>query len=218
MPASGSVSAVLVVAVLYPLLWMVFSSFKSNQEVFAQPWGLPGELRWDNFARAGSAGVVRYFVNSVLVTSASILTTVLLSAWAAYGLVRLAFPSVGVRRAPARRSDARPDRRPHPPLRPAPAAAHLRQLLGAHRALHRLPHSLHDLPHPGVHDRHPPGGRRGSHLDGARPRQAFWQVILPMCRPILVSAALLQALFAWNEFVFALVFISTGTSRPCPWA
>jgi raffinose/stachyose/melibiose transport system permease protein len=72
---------VLVVAVLYPLLWMVFSSFKSNQEVFASPWGLPGELRWGNFGKAGSAGVVRYFVNSVLVTSASILTTVLLSAF-----------------------------------------------------------------------------------------------------------------------------------------
>jgi len=87
--------ALLVVAVLYPLLWMVFSSFKSNQEVFASPWGLPGELRWGNFGRAGSAGVVRYFVNSVLVTSASILTTVLFSAWAAYGLVRLRVPFGG---------------------------------------------------------------------------------------------------------------------------
>ena len=87
--------AVLVVAVLYPLLWMVFSSFKSNQEVFASPWGLPGELRWGNFGKAGSAGVVRYFVNSVMVTSASILTTVLFSAWAAYGLVRLRVPFGG---------------------------------------------------------------------------------------------------------------------------
>ena len=45
---------VLVVAVLYPLLWMVFSSLKSNQEVFASPWGLPGELQ-ANATRAARA-------------------------------------------------------------------------------------------------------------------------------------------------------------------
>lgn len=37
-----------------------------------------------------------------------------------------------------------------------------------------------------------------------------------MCRPILVSAALLHALFAWNKFVFALVFISTGDLKTLP--
>ena len=85
----------LVIAVLYPLLWMVFSSFKDNREVFDNPWGLPGQLRWHNFVQAGDAGVVRYFTNSVIVTSASILTTVLVSAWAAYALVRLEIPFGG---------------------------------------------------------------------------------------------------------------------------
>jgi len=53
-------------------------------------------------------------------------------------------------------------------------------------------------------------------IDGASPTQTFWKIILPMCRPILVSAALLQALFAWNEFVFALVFISSGQNKTLP--
>jgi len=53
-------------------------------------------------------------------------------------------------------------------------------------------------------------------LDGASPTQIFWQIILPMCRPILVSAALLQALFAWNEFVFALVFLSDAYLKTLP--
>ena len=63
--------------------------------MFNNPWGLPGELRWHNFASAGKAGVVRYFTNSVIVTSASIVTTTLISAWAAYGLVRLRIPFGG---------------------------------------------------------------------------------------------------------------------------
>ena len=81
--------------VIYPLLWMIFSSFKDNSEVFAHPFGLPSELRWENFVEAGNAGVVRYLTNSVLVTAISILTTTLISAWAAYGLVRLKIPFGG---------------------------------------------------------------------------------------------------------------------------
>lgn len=208
---------VLVVAVLYPLLWMVFSSFKSNQEVFASPWGMPGELRWENFGKAGSAGVVRYFVNSVLVTSASILTTVLLSAWAAYGLVRLRVPFGGTILGLLLGG-----------LMLAPTVA-LIPLFGLLQQLHiydsywalivlytafRIPFTTfliraYMIDIPSEVD-------EAATLDGCSPTQAFWQVILPMCRPILVSAALLQALFAWNEFVFALVFISTGDLKTLP--
>jgi raffinose/stachyose/melibiose transport system permease protein len=207
----------LVVAVLYPLLWMVFSSFKDNAEVFASPWGLPGELRWGNFARAGDAGVIRYFVNSVLVTSASILTTVLISAWAAYGLVRLRVPFGGAFLGLLLGG-----------LMLAPTVA-LIPLFGLLQQLRiydsywalivlytafRIPFTTfliraYMIDIPGEVD-------EAAKLDGCTPTQAFWQVLLPMCRPILVSAALLQALFAWNEFVFALVFISTGDLKTLP--
>ena len=207
----------LVVAVLYPLLWMVFSSFKNNSEVFASPWGLPGELRWGNFAKAGNAGVVRYFVNSVLVTSASILTTVLFSAWAAYGLVRLRVPFGGAFLGLLLGG-----------LMLAPTVA-LLPLFGLLQQLHiydsywalivlytafRIPFTTfliraYMIDIPSEVD-------EAAKLDGCTPPQAFWQIILPMCRPILVSAALLQALFAWNEFVFALVFISTGDLKTLP--
>ena len=85
----------LAIAVLYPLLWMVFSSFKDDSEVFNNPWGLPGEAALAQLRGAGKAGVVRYFTNSVIVTSASIVTTTSISAWAAYGLVRLRIPFGG---------------------------------------------------------------------------------------------------------------------------
>ncbi len=208
---------VLVVAVLYPLLWMVFSSFKNNQEVFSNPWGLPGELRWGNFAQAGGAGVVRFFVNSVIVTSASILTTVLVSAWAAYGLVRLRVPFSGALLGLLLGG-----------LMLAPTVA-LIPLFGLLQDLRifdtywalivlytafRIPFTtflirayLIDLS---------PDVDEAAKLDGCSPAQTFWQIILPMCRPILVSAELLQALFAWNEFAFALVFISTGDLKTLP--
>jgi len=208
---------VLAIAVIYPLLWMVFSSFKDNSEVFNNPWGMPGELRWHNFAQAGQAGVVRYFTNSVIVTSASILTTTLISAWAAYGLVRLRIPFGGPVLLLLLGG-----------LMVAPTVAliplfGLLQRLGifdTYWALiilytaFRIPFTtflirayMLDLS---------PDVDEAARLDGASRTQIFWRIILPMCRPILVSAALLQALFAWNEFVFALVFISNGDMKTLP--
>lgn len=207
----------LVIAVLYPLLWMVFSSFKDNREVFDSPWGLPGQMRWHNFVQAGDAGVIRYFTNSVIVTSASILTTTIFSAWAAYGLVRLKIPFGGTVLMLLLGG-----------LMLAPTVA-LIPLFGLLQDLRiydtywalivlytafRIPFTtflirayMVDLS---------PEVDEAAKIDGASPAQTFWKIILPMCRPILVSAALLQALFAWNEFVFALVFISSGENKTLP--
>lgn len=209
--------AVLALLVIYPLLWMVFSSFKSNAEVFGHPFGLPGQLRWQNFADAGNAGVVRYFTNSVIVTSASIVTTTLVSAWAAYGLVRLKIPIGGPVLLLVLGG-----------LMLSPTVA-LVPLFGLLQQLHiyntywalivlytafRIPFTtflirayMIDLPL---------AVDEAATIDGASRSQIFWQIILPMCRPILVSAALLQALFAWNEFVFALVFLSDGKLKTLP--
>jgi raffinose/stachyose/melibiose transport system permease protein len=204
-------------AVMYPLLWMVFSSFKDNHEVFSRPWGLPSQLRWHNFVDAGNAGVVRYFTNSVIVTAASILTTTLFSAWAAYGLARIKVPLSGpillfllggLMLAPT--------------VALVPLFSLLQQLhiYNTYWALivlytaFRIPFTtflirayMVDLP---------PDVDEAATIDGASRAQIFWWIILPMCRPILVSAALLQALFAWNEFVFALVFISSGSLKTLP--
>ena len=56
---------------------MVLNGFKSNAELFGDPWGLPTKWRLENFVKAWNLGVVRYLLNSVFVTFASVVTTVL---------------------------------------------------------------------------------------------------------------------------------------------
>lgn len=53
-------------------------------------------------------------------------------------------------------------------------------------------------------------------VGGASSLQIFWHVILRPSRPIIVSAALLNTLFAWNEFMFALVFINNQDLKTLP--
>jgi raffinose/stachyose/melibiose transport system permease protein len=53
-------------------------------------------------------------------------------------------------------------------------------------------------------------------IDGAGTWKIFWSVIFPLSRPIIAAAAMLQALFAWNEYAFALVFINGQSLMTLP--
>jgi raffinose/stachyose/melibiose transport system permease protein len=212
-----AVLILLALAVIYPLIWMVLSGFKDNSEVFGHAWGLPGALRWNNFVQAWNQGVVRYLGNSVFVTAASIVTTTLFSAWAAYGLTRLNIPFSqpllllilgGLMLAPTVALI---------PLFRLLTSLHLYNTYWALIILYtafRIPFTVfliraymlgipREIEHAAI-------------IDGATRWQIFWRIIVPMSRPILVSAGMLQALFAWNEFAFALVFINSDNLKTLP--
>ncbi|QKV92409.1 carbohydrate ABC transporter permease [Streptomyces sp. NA02950] len=211
------VFAALAVAVLYPLCWMALSGLKTNGEIFSDPWSLPGEPHWETYADAWDQGVLRYLLNSALVTSASVLAVVLISAWAAYGLTRLDIPCsqpalllvLGAMM-----------------LSPTVALVPLSQLLQAlgiydtYWALIVL-YTAFKVPFTTFLIRAyllglPTEVEEAAHIDGASRWQIFWRVVVPMARPILVSAAMLQALFAWNEYAFALVFITDDRLKTLP--
>lgn len=211
------ITTTLALLVIYPLLWMVLSSFKSNSDIFGRPWGLPSEWHFENITDALSAGVGRYFLNSIFVTALSIVTTTLFSAWAAYGLTRtgLRFGRVGT-------GFVLGGLMVTPTVALVPLFGLMKQLglfdtlwgLVVLYTAYRIPFTTFlirayfiDLP---------TQLDEAAEIDGASMWQTFWLVILPIARPILVSAALLQALFSWNEFAFALVFINEGDRKTLP--
>lgn len=203
--------------VIYPLVWMVISSFKTNAEIFSSPWGWPSSFTWKNYAKAVDTGVLRFFFNSLFVTAASIVTTTLVSAWAAFGLTRLRLPLGqpvllmilgGLMLAPTVALI---------PLFRLLQAIGLYDTYWALIVLYtafRIPFTtflirayMIDLPR---------DLDEAATIDGATRSQIFWKIMVPLCRPILVSAAVLQALFAWNEFAFALVFINRSELKTLP--
>jgi raffinose/stachyose/melibiose transport system permease protein len=208
---------VLAVSIIYPLIWMAINGFKSNAELFGDPWSLPGTWRWENFVKAWNLGVVRYLVNSIIVTVGTVTATVLVSSMAAYGLTRQRIPFGG-------------------PITLALLGGMMLAPTVALIPLFRLLQALH------IFDTYwaliilytafrisfsvfliraymitlSPEMEDAAVVDGANRWQIFWLVIMPLSRPIVVSAALLQALFSWNEFAFALVFINTTELKTLP--
>jgi raffinose/stachyose/melibiose transport system permease protein len=211
------VLVVIVVAIVYPMAWAILNGFKSNLELFGNPWGLPSELRWENYRLAWDLGVVRYLFNSIIVTSASVVAVVLFSSMAAYALARHQIPFAraitvfilgGMMLAPA------------VALIPLFRLLQTLGIFNTYWALivlytaFRIPFTVfliraymitisREMEDAAI-------------VDGASNWQAFWFIIMPLSRPIIVSAALLQALFAWNEFAFALVFINDTDLKTLP--
>ena len=87
------VLALWAVIVIFPMLWLLYTSFKTDQEIFFSPWSLPATLAWDNFSRAWvSAHIGDYFLNSLLVVIPSLFLTLLLfRATRCFLLLSLAF-------------------------------------------------------------------------------------------------------------------------------
>jgi N,N'-diacetylchitobiose transport system permease protein len=48
-------------------------------------------------------------------------------------------------------------------------------------------------------------------IDGAGPARIFWRILLPLVAPGLVATSVFSFIFAWNEYVFALTFLSPNT-------
>jgi raffinose/stachyose/melibiose transport system permease protein len=52
------------------------------------------------------------------------------------------------------------------------------------------------------------------YIDGATRWQVYWNIVLPISRPAMVAVGIFNSVILWNEFVFALVLISSEKNRP----
>ena len=76
--------------IVFPLLWNIITSLKSNREILTSPWTLPSVPQYDNYVRAFiQARMGDYFLNSVFVVAVSMVLLLVLVIPAAYSLSRL---------------------------------------------------------------------------------------------------------------------------------
>lgn len=205
------------VVVIYPLIWMALSGFKDNAQIFGDPFALPVHWSWNNYVQAWNQGVRGYVTVSVLVTVTSALCTVLISAWTAFGLTRTRMPA-----KPLVIAIVLGGLMLSPTVAIIPLVKML-QALGLYNTYwaliilytaFRVPFTTfliraYMLDLPGDID-------EAATMDGASEGQIFWRITLPLCRPIIISCVILHVLFAWNEYLFAMVFTSGSDVQTLP--
>ena len=198
------------VTVIFPMIWMIYSSFKTDQELFFSPWAAPVELQWDNFARAWTkANVGDYLLNTLIVVVPALLLTLIISAMAAYVLARFEF--VGRRFLfymflsgmlfPVFLA-----------LVPLFNLVNQLKMLNTFHGLiivyiaYSLPFTIFFLT--GFFKTLPTEIEESAIMDGANPYQVFFKVMLPMASPGLISMGIFNFLGMWNQYVLPLVLIS----------
>ena len=81
------------VVVAYPLLFILFTSLKTNKEFFTNLFGLPTDLQWVNYVNAWNIGKLgQHFGNSAIVMAVSVVVTCVVSLLGGYALAKLRIP------------------------------------------------------------------------------------------------------------------------------
>ena len=83
------------IVMVYPLLWMVSASFKTNREIFSSLSLIPSEILWDGYSEgwksSGQYTFATYFSNTFLMVIPTVALTVMSSLPVAYGFARFRF-------------------------------------------------------------------------------------------------------------------------------
>lgn len=204
------ISAVLVPVCLvwiYPFLWMVSSSIKSNAEIFGGLGLFPSVIRLDNYVRAWhDAHIGSYFLNTVFVTVVSILISVPAVAMMGYVLGRYRFPGKRIVAGVLAAAIFLPEGYTIIPVFDLINKLHLQgSLWGITLAEAGGAHVVATLLFAGYFSQLPKELEEAAMLDGAGFLRIFWRIYLPLAKPVVATAIILQFMHSWNDFLLPLV-------------
>lgn len=198
------------VIVIFPMVWLIYTSFKSDQEIFFSPWTLPATPQWDNFRRGWfDARIGEFFLNSFIVVLPSLAGILFLSSMTAYVLARFPFPGNRVLFYTFLAGMLFPTFLALIPL------FFLVRNLGMSSTYHglilvyiaySLPFSVFFLT--GFFKTLPSELHEAGIIDGANQYQVFFLIMLPLAQPGLVSIGIFNFLGMWNQYLLPLVLMT----------
>jgi raffinose/stachyose/melibiose transport system permease protein len=213
-------AALLLVATVFffPMVWMVLSSFKTNQAIFQHPFALPAAIDLGRWAEAWEVGRIgQYALNSAIVTAVSVTGILLMGAAAAFAISRYRFRG----RTLSMGLIALGLLLPLQSYFIAQSTTFTQLAITDTRLALIIPYTAMGLPL-AVYllkvylDALPDELFEAARIDGAGDITVFRALALPLLRPGLATVAIFSALNAWNEFLLALLYIQDDTLKTIP--
>ncbi|WP_194762755.1 carbohydrate ABC transporter permease [Microbacterium sp. UFMG61] len=211
----------LTAVVLYPLLWLFLSTFKPNSEFGQNPGLFPQAPTIENYGKVmeGIAGVPmwRFFLNSLILAVSAVVGTVLSSALAAYAFARVQFKGLGILFAAMIGTLLLPF---HvviipqyiifnqlgwvdtfiPLILPKFLATEAFFVFLLVQFIRQMPRDMDEA----------------ARIDGAGHLRIFWSIILPLIKPALITCAIFSFIWAWNDFLGPLLYLTSPENYPLP--
>jgi multiple sugar transport system permease protein len=214
-----AVLTTLALLVLFPFYWMTITSFKSEEQMrslLSMFW--PRPLVTENYQQLlAKTDFAAWYGNSVFVAVTSTLVATSVGTIGAYALARLRFLGRGFMASATLITYLVP-----PSILFIPLYAQMRNL-GLANSLAGLIAAYPSFTVPfvtwllmGYFESIPEELEEAAMIDGATRFGAFYRVVLPLSAPGVLAAGLYAFTQAWNEFLYALVFITDGRLRTLP--
>jgi raffinose/stachyose/melibiose transport system permease protein/N-acetylglucosamine transport system permease protein len=200
---------------IFSLIWIIFTSIRTNQELYAGVWALPKTINFENYLKAWNVvNLKRYFLNSVIVTFSSILGLTFLCTPAAYVLSRFIFKGRGFLSNLIIAGMGIPYQLLLIPLYRLflniKLVDNLFGLMLVYITL-SIPFTIFLLS--GFLRSLPSELEDAAMIDGCSEFGTFWRVMFPLAQPGIITAAIFNFIFLWNEYMLALVFLSSQNNR-----
>ncbi len=211
------------VVMLYPLIWLIGQSFKTNAEYFASPYSVfPKEWTFSNYIEGwkGFAGLsfANFFKNSIFIVVLSTIGEVISCALVAFGFARINFKTKGVWFAIMMLTM----------MLPAQVLMIPRYLLfnkmgwvgtylpiivphyfGTAARIFMLMQFIKNLPKT---------VDEAAIIDGCNEFQLFYHIALPLIKPSLATVAIMSFMTAWSNFMGALLYLNRPSMYPVSYA
>ena len=193
---------------VYPFLWMVSAAMKTNNEIFRAGTNLlPAEPTFENFQRAWvQANMSQYFLNTVAIAAGSVFIVVATTSMMGYVLGRYRFPGrrivIGIFVATV----FLPKGYTIIPIFELIRALGLDSTLaGVILAQSGGAHVIFILLFAGYFGQMPKELEEAAIVDGAGFLRVFFQILLPLAKPVMATVVIMQLIASWNDFLLPLV-------------
>jgi multiple sugar transport system permease protein len=200
------------VIMIYPLLWMVSSSFRTPSEVFTSSGLIPSSVRLDNYIEGWNRltyGFHRFYFNSILIATLAVLGNLVACSMAAYAFARIRFRfrnfwfaimlltlmlPIHVLIVPqyVLFNSLEWINTPLPLIVPKFLATEAFFVFLMVQFMRGIPRSLDEA----------------AEIDGCGPYRRFFFVVLPLTKPALVTTAVFSFIWTWNDFFTQLVYLN----------
>ncbi len=194
---------------IYPFIWMVTASFKTNSEYIAGGLSLiPQSFQLDNYIRAwDTANFSTYFFNTLIISVSVVAIVILLCGMTGYVLGRYQFPGRKVVFVLVTATLFLPKGYTIIPIYTLVNSLGLNNTLaGVILAEAGGAHVLFILLFTAYFRGLPKELEEAAQIDGAGFIRTFIQVMLPLAKPIIATTGILQFMYSWNSFLIPLVF------------
>jgi len=210
---------ILAVTQLYPLIWLLLYSLKTNSEIMSgQFFALPKSLQWNNYTEAFTSGnYMKYIGNSVIVTATTLILTIVFSGMVSYAITRFRWKygsivllifMIGIM-IPIQST-----------LLPLMIIFKNMHILNTHLSI-IIPYVAFSIPIAvfilsGFLRGIPHEIEESAMIDGASIYRTFFSIILPITVPPIMTVTILTFISIWNEYIIAATFLSSDSLKTLP--